>query len=105
LEISKSLKRSLFIVCSDVKQEVLNNLVYNAKNQIIDICLITVPGMGDFPKEILEDLSIVTGSYLFDFHSKPLEECTLDDLGGSQKVVVTEASTFISGYQGDREKI
>jgi hypothetical protein len=37
--------------------------------------------MGDFPKDILEDLSIVTGAHLFDFKSKPLDECTLSDLG------------------------
>ena len=44
LEIAKEKKRGLFIICKDIGEDVLGNLVYNVRNDIINIGVMTVPG-------------------------------------------------------------
>jgi len=70
------------------------------------VCVITVPGMGGFSRDMIEDISVLTGSYLFDEgHPDKLLECKLEDLGRAKKVICSQAETFFVGSGGRSEEI
>jgi len=96
----------LFIVARDVNNECLSNILYNHVKDIINVCVITVPGMGGFSRDMIEDISVLTGSYLFDEgHPDKLLECKLEDLGRAKKVICSQAETFFVGSGGRSEEI
>jgi len=68
--------------------------------------VITVPGMGGFSREMIEDISVLTGSYLFDERDpEKLLECELEDLGRAKKVICSQAETFFVGSGGKEDII
>ena len=76
------MNKPLLIFCQDISNEVLSNLLYNVHKGILEVCAITVPGKGDFVKNTMEDLALITGSHLFDeCDIDTLSECTFEQLG------------------------
>ena len=62
--------------------------------------------MGDFSRDMIEDISILTGSYLFDENNVDrILECNLEDLGRAKKVICNQAETFFVGSGGKEEAI
>ena len=63
------------------------------------------PGFGDRRKQMLEDLSVLTGGKLIaeEFGLK-LESLDIEDLGTAKRVVITKDSTIIDGA-GETEAI
>ncbi len=66
------------------------------------VCGITVPGMGDFSKLVLEDIALVTGATMIDsLEPDALEKADLNILGSAVKVISGSMDTFFKGGRGD----
>jgi chaperonin GroEL len=51
----------LFIIATDISDDVASNLVFNCVKDILELGAITLPAMGDYSKLLLEDLALITG--------------------------------------------
>ncbi|EAR97343.3 TCP-1/CPN60 chaperonin family protein (macronuclear) [Tetrahymena thermophila SB210] len=106
LELAKKLNKPLFIIAEDISNEVISNLIFNQLKGIIECCAITVPGMGAFSKNILEDISLLTGAKLFDQNNySEFINLKERDFGKCQKIQCSELETFFSGSYGDKNLI
>jgi len=93
LEKAKFLKKPLFIIAKDLSKDVISALIFNHIKNIIDICAITIPGMGTFTSEILEDLSLITNAKLFSaLSTKGLEEIEESDFGIICHLIMSKAN-------------
>lgn len=77
LDVAKAQKKPLLILCPDMEESVMNNLVFNKKQGIVDCCVVTMPGFSDHSKNLLEDYAFLTKSYFFNEFSKPLKDMNL----------------------------
>ena len=90
--------RPLLIIASDFGGQVIPALVVNTVNKALDVCAVKCPEFGEYRKEILKDIAIITNStYISSSLGKGLSELTLDDLGTCERVVVTKNDTLIVG--------
>ena len=97
LSLAKEENKPLVIISDDMDVSVLNNIVLNKLQGILNCVAIKAPSLGDKRNEMLEDLSIVTGSTFFN-ENKNITEVTLNDLGTARSVIVTKnKTTFIDG--------
>eukprot|EP01016_Furgasonia_blochmanni_P017550 TRINITY_DN2028_c0_g2_i2.p1 TRINITY_DN2028_c0_g2~~TRINITY_DN2028_c0_g2_i2.p1 ORF type:complete len:652 (-),score=51.85 TRINITY_DN2028_c0_g2_i2:221-2062(-) len=106
LDKVKGKGKALFIIAKDISQDVLSNLIYNHTKGIIEVCAITTPGMGDFPKTTLSDMALLTGARLFDeMELDEIKKAELKDLGTAAKLFCSPVDTMIVGGGGDKQKI
>ncbi|KRX00206.1 GroEL-like apical domain [Pseudocohnilembus persalinus] len=95
LEMAKKQKKQLFIIAQDISKE--GN---------IEMAAMTVPGMGDFSSEIIDDLALITGATVANpKNGISPTQFTLQDLGKAHKVTSSASDTFIFGGEGDKEKL
>ena len=51
----------LLIICDDIEGEALSTLILNKLRGVINVVAVKAPGYGDKRKQMLEDISILTG--------------------------------------------
>ena len=93
--------KSLLIIAQDYDSEVIENLKLNKLQGTLKVCAIKCPSMGEYRKEVLQDIAIVTdGTYLSYDSGLEVSDCNLDMLGQAKRIIVTKETTTIIDGEG-----
>jgi len=96
----------MVIIADDIENQALATLVVNKLRGTLDVVAVKAPGFGDRKKEMLKDLSILTGAeFISEELGKTLDKVELTDLGSAKRVVVTKEKTIIVEGKGTKNSI
>jgi chaperonin GroEL len=105
LENVSSKNKAIAVIAHEIDGQALATMVVNAARGTLKCVAVKAPGFGNERSEMLRDIAALTGATLFGGIGKDLEDITMDDLGESEKIVVTKSDTTIIGGMGVNEDI
>ncbi len=104
--IAKTGRKDLVIIADDIEGDALTTFVINKLRGTFNALAIKAPGFGDRKKEMLQDISVLTGAQLISEETgTKLEEAKIEMLGRARKVVSTKDHTTIIEGRGDKAQV
>lgn len=100
LEVVAGNDAEILLIANDYSPEVINGILRNVQRGVLKIAAIKTPGVGEYKKDLLEDIATVVGATVVD--KMPL---SIEDLGKAKKIVISSEETSIIDGEGDREAI
>lgn len=102
LQILATSSDELLIIADEIEGDALATLVINNLKKIIKVAAIKTPSFGDRKKDILEDIACLTGgTFISEEKGFILKNTKFEDLGTSEKVIISKDKTLLINGKGD----
>lgn len=106
LEKIIELNGNLVIFCENIDESVLSNLILNKVRNILNVTVVKVADEGEKRKNILKDISIITGGkFISNDLNTNLSDIEISDLGRSLQIQVFKEKTIIINGKGNINEI
>jgi chaperonin GroEL len=102
-----SQRRELMIICKDIAEPALRNLIINMQQGRLRSCVVKLPALRNRGEILLEDIAIKTGGIVISPKNKGhmFSKINLEHLGRCDSVTVDKQRTVLVGEKGDEGKI